>query len=49
LEILEIGRAKDIYPDIRKEYEDVLLEIETLKVKLEKARYDVKQHKVCRT
>jgi len=44
LEILEIGRAKDIYPDIRKEYEDVLLEIETLKVKLEKARYDVENN-----
>jgi len=44
LEILEKGRAKDIYPDIRKEYEDVLREIEALKVRLDKAKYDVENN-----
>lgn len=44
LEILGKGRAKDIYPDIRNEYEDVSLEIETLQVRLDKVKYDVENN-----
>lgn len=44
LDILGKSRAKDIYPALRKEHEDVSREIETLKVKLDKAKYDVENN-----
>ncbi|HOM01481.1 MAG TPA: TolC family protein [Acetivibrio sp.] len=44
LEILGKSRAKEIYPDIRKEHEDTSLEMESLQVQLDKAKYEVENN-----
>ncbi|HOQ37424.1 MAG TPA: TolC family protein [Acetivibrio sp.] len=44
LQILSKAQAKDIYTELRKEYDDASLELETLKVKLEQAKYDVENN-----
>ncbi|NLP13718.1 MAG: TolC family protein [Clostridium sp.] len=44
LEILTKARANEIYTEVRKEHGNVSRELETLKIKLEQARYDVENN-----